>query len=314
MNKRVLGVILLFIAIGMIIAGGYIGSQDKSYNDVLNDDVKSENKNIKVSYDVEKKYVDEKYNDTFTVESLISSYDASVDDGLTFSSEINNDSKIIINVYKAKDKNNAYFYIKQVIHNDKKVNISKYDTLLSEGFYDNYLAIKVGDKVKNNILTKYKDKYNIKNLTINSGIGIYNDDYNLIMVYYPKTDDLKDINIGEKELLTRISKNEFLNEFHNLSLVIDINDNITKDNFQKEVEKFIEIKSLSLDNDLKIKKLVLKYNNNRTLSEDYGIILKENNKKIYDKNIIGYDNTLIKIDNSIKLEDFKKLDKNVFNF
>ena len=315
MNKRIIGVLLIVIAIGMIIAGGYIGTKDKSYNKVLDKDNKTEEKEVKLDLTEEKKYVDEKYKDTFTVESLISSYNASTDDGLAFTSGTNiTNPKITINIYKAKDKSNANFYIKQVIHNDKKVDISKYENILSEGFYDNYLSVKVRDKIKSNILTKYKDKYNIKDITINGGVGIFNDSDNVIMAHYPKTDDLKDLNITEKDLLTRISKNEFLNEFHNLNLVIEINSNVNKDNFQNEVEKFIEIKSLTLDNDLKVDKLVLKYNNNRTISEDYGIVLKENNKKLYDKNIIGYDNNLIKVDTAIKLEDFKKLDKNTFNF
>lgn len=315
MNKRVLGVVLIVIAIGMIIAGGYIGSQDKSYNDVLNKDIKADNKNIKVDFEAEKKYINEKYNDTFTVEKLISTYYANTDDGLTFTSGVTNiNSKITINIYKVKDKNNSDFYIKRVIHNDKNVNISKYEDLLSEGFYDNYLALKVGDKIKNNILSKYKATYNIKDLTINGGVGIFSDNDNQIMSHFPKTDDLKDLNISAKEFLTKISKHEFLSEFHDLSLVIEINDNVTKDNFQKEVEKFIKIKSLTLDNDLKVKKLVLKYNNNRTISEDYGIVLKENNKKIYDKNIIGYDKTIISSENPINYDDFKKIDKKVFNF
>ena len=317
--KRILGVILLVIAIAMIVAGGYIGTKDKSYNKVLNNN-NSNNETVKPEtkedFTAVKKYADEKYKNSFTVEKLLTTYNASVSDGISFyktDSSTQTKEKISVKVYKVKDSNNVYFHIKEVIHNEKNLNVSKNATIISEGFYDNYLSALVTKKVESELLTKYKDKYNIKSIKIDEGLGIFKDDATLLMSHYPKTDDLVDLNITARELLTKISKDEFLSEFHKLNLVIEVNANITKDNFQDEVKKFVEIKKLSLDNDLKVDKLTLKYGT-RVLSEDYGIVLKENDKKLYDKNIVDYSDALITGDNTIKYGDFIKLNKTAFNF
>ena len=309
--------LLLIIAIAMIVAGGYIGTKDKSYNKVLNNNNNEPTKpETKEDFTAVKKYIDEKYKNSFTVEKLLTTYNASINDGISFykfDTTATTKEKINVKVYKVKDSNNIYFNIKEVIHNDDKLDVSKYSTIVSKGFYDNYLSASVAKKLESELLTKYKDKYNIKSIKIDEGLGVFKDDTDLLMSHYPKTDDLVNLSITAKELLTKIGKEEFLNEFHKLNLVIEVNTNITKDNFQDEVKKFVEIKKLSLENDLKVDKLTLKYGT-RTLSEDYGIVLKENNKKLYDKSIVDYNDVVITGDNTIKYEDFIKLNKTAFNF
>lgn len=316
--ERIIGGIFAILGAVLIVYGNY-EIMEKNNNKTTNID-KNSNEIIEKFDDKEViEYLKNKYNKDFQLVKKEKEYClANGTYNLYYTDNCDNQS-VVNRIYKVKSLSDEIEFIVKYVSYDKNVLIPDSEiTNESKGFYDNYISYIVAKKLEEYFLSEYQKIYgNDISLNIYKGIGIYDINQENSYQYL----DNKFQNISD----TNIEINDFIDLVSDATISISIKNNseITKDNFQDNVDMIYLVKDIKIVG-LFVDNIIVEYKNDERYIEydnDLKILELKKGKDKYtygNKYDVVYDKRICLVDNKtldcINYNDFKLLDKNNFNF
>ena len=324
--KKIIAIICLVLGLAFVGFGGYkivtfdsSDEEEKKENDKKEEDKKEENLE-EVKSEIQA-YLKDKYNEDFEVVKLAKSF-CLEDYGTNLAySEPCTDKKIKNEIYEVKNDRDLTFYVKKVSYDTTKITLTRENdiNMQSVGLYDNYISFIVADKLENELESLYSSFFG-KNVTVDvfNGLGIHNIHFSNAYEYLGKDMQI----FTDKE----ISLNDFVanidNSSNNLSILIKVNQDLTKDNFQSIVSVIKNNEFIPSNYLIEFNEMLIQFNNGNRYIEYNGmfdyILLKYGkdifdftNDKLYDKSILlGNGGS----SNGISYDEFMALDPSTFNF
>lgn len=316
--ERIIGGIFAILGAVLIVYGNY-EIMEKNNNKTTNID-KNNNEITEIFDDKEViEYLKNKYNQDFELVKKEKEYClANGTYNLYYTDNCDNQS-VVNRIYKVKSLSDEIEFIVKYVSYDKNVLIPDSEiTNESKGFYDNYISYIVAKKLEEYFLSEYQKIYgNDISLNIYKGIGIYDINQENSYQYL----DNKFQNISD----TNIEINDFIDLVSDATISISIKNNseITKDNFQDNVDMIYLVKDIKIVG-LFVDNIIVEYKNDERYIEydnDLKILELKKGKDKYtygNKYDVVYDKRICLVDNKtldcINYNDFKLLDKNNFNF
>ena len=316
--ERIIGGIFAILGAVLIVYGNY-EIMEKNNNKTTNID-KNNNEITEIFDDKEViEYLKNKYNQDFELVKKEKEYClANGTYNLYYTDNCDNQS-VVNRIYKVKSLSDEIEFIVKYVSYDKNVLIPDSEiTNESKGFYDNYISYIVAKKLEEYFLSEYQKIYgNDISLNIYKGIGIYDINQENSYQYL----DNKFQNISD----TSIEINDFIHLVSDATISISIKNNseITKDNFQDNVDMIYLVKDIKIVG-LFVDNIIVEYKNDERYIEydnDLKILELKKGKDKYtygNKYDVVYDKRICLVDNKtldcINYNDFKLLDKNNFNF
>lgn len=255
--KRVVGALLLLFGISLLLLSNknVLFNKEESKIEII-EEKKEKNEN---KYQDVENYLKDKYNETFEVIEVTKEYCLEQKDEKVVFSRHCDSKKIKNTIYKAKEiSSNIEFYVKKVSYDETKVEIIEaIKDFETSGYYDNYISFIVAEKKLQEISQKLKDKIGeFTDIEVYEGLGIH--DISLSNAYQYLDNKLKDI--VDKE----ISTESFIEKVNDniISISINKNESLTKENIQEEIKKINELSTISIDK-LIIKDIIVEYKENR---------------------------------------------------
>lgn len=255
--KRVVGALLLLFGISLLLLSNknVLFNKEESKTEIIEE---KKEKNETKYQDVEN-YLKDKYNETFEVIEVTKEYCLEKKEEKVVFSRHCDSKKIKNTIYKAKEINsNIEFYVKKVSYDETKVEITEsIKDFETSGYYDNYISFIVAEKKLQEISQNLKDKIGeFTDIEVYEGLGIH--DISLSNAYQYLDNKLKDI--VDKE----ISTESFIEKVNDniISISINKNESLTKENIQEEIKKINELSTISIDK-LIIKDIIIEYKENR---------------------------------------------------
>ncbi len=263
-------------------------------------------------------YLNNKYNDSFTVLKHVTTYCYSKDN-TNYIDETCNNTDIINDIFLVKDKNDINFYVKEI-----NVNVDNFSSaVIYNGFYDNYVIYLVKNKLEEELKGSLPNINNITGLSIIDGFGIDKPEYKMDKdkyIYYIiynnlnyETYDILNKDISIEEYVNNIRYSSIYN--NKLEINVNVNERLTKDNVQNIIKNIYENGLVSFKYGIEIKRANYIFNNNLMIICEDGYTFKivdMDEDLMYGKTItidfVSYS------DNIINYEEFLKLDKSTFNF
>ena len=322
---------ILVIALGLICVGfgGYkfmfSDTEEKKTDDKKEENKKEENKkeddfSSDIKSEIEK-YLKDKYNEEFEVVKLAKTFCLETSETNLYYSEPCTDKKIKNNIYEAKNSEGLSFYVKKVSYDSEKIVLTdEYDiNTQSVGLYDTYISFIVANKLESKLESLYSSFFNTNiSVTISDGLGISDFDYDNPYMYLGK-----DI---QKFTDKNISIDEYINSFdefgRNVKLLVKIDQDITKDNFQSIVSTIRNNSFVSSGLSIEINDIIFVFNNEeRYIEYSMGglVRLKSGNytetlesEDLYEKSIVLKSD--IFSSDGISYDEFMALDPATFNF
>lgn len=326
MKKNIIALISLVLGIACLGFGGYnYMTADTEEKEDVKEENKKEEENKEENFEEVKAeiqtYLKNKYNDDFEVVKLAKTFCLEDSDTNLYLSEPCTDNKIKNQLYEVKDSNGVTFYVKKVSYDETKITLTREEDINSQsvGLYDSYISYIVANKLEAELEPLYSSFFG-GNVTVEiyDGLGISN------MSYDNAYESLgKDMQVfTDKE----ISVNDYianLDSFENdLSILIKVDQDITKDNFQSIVSTIKNNVFVPGGYLIEIDKMLIQFNNgNRYIEYSMGglVSLKYGkdiydglNDDLYDKSIVLEDS--IFSSNGINYDEFMSLDPSTFNF
>lgn len=316
--ERIIGGIFAILGAVLIVYGNY-EMMEKNNNKTTNID--KNNNEITENFDDKEviEYLKNKYNQDFELVKKEKEYClANGTYNLYYTDNCDNQS-VVNRIYKVKSLSDEIEFIVKYVSYDKNVLIPDSEiTNESKGFYDNYISYIVAKKLEEYFLSEYQKIYgNDVYLNIYKGIGIYDINQENSYQYL----DNKFQNISD----TNIEINDFIDLVSDATISISIKNNseITKDNFQDNVDMIYLVKDIKIVG-LFVDNIIVEYKNDERYIEydnDLKILELKKGKDKYtygNKYDVVYDKRICLVDNKtldcINYNDFKLLDKNNFNF
>lgn len=316
--ERIIGGIFAILGAVLIVYGNY-EIMEKNNNKTTNID--KNNNEITENFDDKEviEYLKNKYNQDFELVKKEKEYClANGTYNLYYTNNCDNQS-VVNRIYKVKSLSDEIEFIVKYVSYDKNVLIPDSEiTNESKGFYDNYINYIVAKKLEEYFLSEYQKIYgNDISLNIYKGIGIYDINQENSYQYL----DNKFQNISD----TNIEINDFIDLVSDATISISIKNNseITKDNFQDNVDMIYLVKDIKIVG-LFVDNIIVEYKNDERYIEydnDLKILELKKGKDKYtygNKYDVVYDKRICLVDNKtldcINYNDFKLLDKNNFNF
>ncbi len=316
--ERIIGGIFAILGAVLIVYGNY-EIMEKNNNKTTNID--KNNNEITENFDDKEviEYLKNKYNQDFELVKKEKEYClANGTYNLYYTDNCDNQS-VVNRIYKVKSLSDEIEFIVKYVSYDKNVLIPDSEiTNESKGFYDNYISYIVAKKLEEYFLSEYQKIYgNDISLNIYKGIGIYDINQENSYQYL----DNKFQNISD----TNIEINDFIDLVSDATISISIKNNseITKDNFQDNVDMIYLVKDIKIVG-LFVDNIIVEYKNDERYIEydnDLKILELKKGKDKYtygNKYDVVYDKRICLVDNKtldcINYNDFKLLDKNNFNF
>lgn len=321
--KKVIPLVLIVIGLVAVGFGGYRfitneQEQDENKTEQKDENNKEESNNEESKKEIEK-YLNDKYNEKFTVVKLAKTFCLEDSDTNLYYSEPCTSSKIKNEIYEVKDSNDITFYVKKVSYDESKIKLTREEDIDTQsiGIYDTYISFVKEKELSNSLKEEYEQIFNTDvEVEIYDGIGINNIDYsNAYMGLGKKIQELTDKNISLEDFISKLDSFDT-----DLEILVTVDEDITKDNFQQIVALLKENDFISKYPNLNINEMIIKFNNeNRYIEYDYesfvnlkyGKDVFELNEDLYDKTIIlgtGFSS------NGIYYDEFQQLDKTTFNF
>ena len=316
--ERIIGGIFAILGAVLIVYGNY-EMMEKNNNKTTNID--KNNNEITENFDDKEviEYLKNKYNQDFELVKKEKEYCLANGTYNLYYTDICDNQSVVNRIYKVKSLSDEIEFIVKYVSYDKNVLIPDSEiTNESKGFYDNYISYIVAKKLEEYFLSEYQKIYgNDISLNIYKGIGIYDINQENSYQYL----DNKFQNISD----TNIEINDFIDLVSDATISISIKNNseITKDNFQDNVDMIYLVKDIKIVG-LFVDNIIVEYKNDERYIEydnDLKILeLKKGKDKytygnkydvVYDKRICLVDNKIL---DCINYNDFKLLDKNNFNF
>ena len=316
--ERIIGGIFAILGAVLIVYGNY-EIMEKNNNKTIDED-KNSNEIIEKFDDKEViEYLKNKYNKDFQLVKKEKEYCLANGTYNLYYTDTCDNQSVVNRIYRVKSLSDEIEFIVKYVSYDKNVLIPDSEiTNESKGFYDNYISYIVAKKLEEYFLSEYQKIYgNDISLNIYKGIGIYDINQENSYQYL----DNKFQNISD----TNIEINDFIDLVSDATISISIKNNseITKDNFQDNVDMIYLVKDIKIVG-LFVDNIIVEYKNDERYIEydnDLKILELKKGKDKYtygNKYDVVYDKRICLVDNKtldcINYNDFKLLDKNNFNF
>ncbi|MBO5375909.1 MAG: hypothetical protein J6A52_03560 [Bacilli bacterium] len=321
--KKIIAIICLVLGLAFVGFGGYkivtfdsSDEEEKKENDKKEEDKKEENLE-EVKSEIQT-YLKDKYNEDFEVVKLVKTFCL---DGVELYGTNCTDNNIKNEIFEVKNSNDLSFYVKKVSYDTTKINLTDEDAINTQsvGLYDNYISFIVANKLARELEPLYSS-YLGGNVIVEifDGLGISN------ISHSNAYENLgKDMQVfTDKE----ISLNDFVANLdsmeNDLSILIKVDQEITKDNFQSIVTTIKNTSFVPNGYLIEVDDVLIQFNNgNRYIEYSMGGIIRlKYGKDIYDSfNDDLYDKTIILDSNifstdGISYDEFMALDPSTFNF
>ena len=316
--ERIIGGIFAILGAVLIVYGNN-EMIEKNNNKTTNID--KNNNEITENFDDKEviEYLKNKYNQDFELVKKEKEYCLANGTYNLYYTDICDNQSVVNRIYRVKSLSDEIEFIVKYVSYDKNVLIPDSEiTNESKGFYDNYISYIVAKKLEEYFLSEYQKIYgNDISLNIYKGIGIYDINQENSYQYL----DNKFQNISD----TNIEINDFIDLVSDATISISIKNNseITKDNFQDNVDMIYLVKDIKIVG-LFVDNIIVEYKNDERYIEydnDLKILELKKGKDKYtygNKYDVVYDKRICLVDNKtldcINYNDFKLLDKNNFNF
>ena len=316
--ERIIGGIFAILGAVLIVYGNY-EMMEKNNNKTTNID--KNNNEITENFDDKEviEYLKNKYNQDFELVKKEKEYCLANGTYNLYYTDICDNQSVVNRIYRVKSLSDEIEFIVKYVSYDKNVLIPDSEiTNESKGFYDNYINYIVAKKLEEYFLSEYQKIYgNDISLNIYKGIGIYDiNQQNPYQYLDNKLQDISDTNIEVDDFIDLVSD-------ATISISIKNNSEITKDNFQANVDMLYLAKDIKLIG-LFVDNIIVEYKNDERYIEydnDLKILELKKGKDKYtygNKYDVVYDKRICLVDNKtldcINYNDFKLLDKNNFNF
>ena len=316
--ERIIGGIFAILGAVLIVYGNY-EMMEKNNNKTIDED-KNSNEIIEKFDDKEViEYLKNKYNKDFQLVKKEKEYCLANGTYNLYYTDTCDNQSVVNRIYRVKSLSDEIEFIVKYVSYDKNVLIPDSEIANeSKGFYDNYINYIVAKKLEEYFLSEYQKIYgNDISLNIYKGIGIYDINQENSYQYL----DNKFQNISD----TNIEINDFVDLVSDATISISIKNNseITKDNFQANVDMIYLVKDIKIVG-LFVDNIIVEYKNDERYIEydnDLKILGLKKGKDKYtygNKYDVVYDKRICLVDNKtldcINYNDFKLLDKNNFNF
>ena len=259
--ERIIGGIFAILGAVLIVYGNY-EIMEKNNNKTTNID--KNNNEITENFDDKEviEYLKNKYNQDFELVKKEKEYCLANGTYNLYYTDTCDNQSVVNRIYRVKSLSDEIEFIVKYVSYDKNVLIPDSEiTNESKGFYDNYISYIVAKKLEEYFLSEYQKIYgNDISLNIYKGIGIYDINQENSYQYL----DNKFQNISD----TNIEINDFIDLVSDATISISIKNNseITKDNFQDNVDMIYLVKDIKIVG-LFVDNIIVEYKNDERYIE-----------------------------------------------